>query len=361
MTSPDYLIYAMASGETSQAYAVIRELQKQSIKSLFVLGKPIGDTFLGADKDLSVKLAPTTNELKNIVEREKPKKIVFFNSKSFRREIDFIFHKPSFLEGIPCSTLDSNWLFENSQLYPSIRWADQYYVNFPKALFQKGLKENGGYFSIMPSVQAKIQPVGFIPSYQRIEKEEIETIRGTLGITPEQKLIFCYFSGYGATARYWVFQNLIAALDILNDPTIRVVYSGDISTIPPELLERPYLLSQKDFTIDGFFKILSASNLIFQHQGLATMAQGIAAQVPIIANVASYPDEEMPYLHRGEIEPFEKLGLCRMHERDTSITAIAETIKKCLYDTQTISEILNSQIDLYSSGEKTLIHALEQF
>lgn len=360
MPSYDYLIYAMASGETSQAYAVIKQMQKRLLTSVLAIGKPIGEHFFGDHtSDIPYEYAPTTKELKILVEKYHPKKMLFFNSKSFRRESDFIINKPLFLKQIPCFTLDSNWLFENSQIYPSIRWADKNFVNFPPELFEMGLKKKGGYFAIDEHVLARIHPIGFIPSYQKISPEERTQIRAKLGVMAEQKLIFCYFSGFGAQARTWVFENLIKSLDILNNPQIKVVYAGDTSLLDSSLLSRPYLINAKGLDINNFYKTLSASDLIFQHQGLATMAQGIAAQIPIIANVSFYKDEELPYLHKGEIEPFEKLGLCRLFEKTTSIDLIIQAIKTLLFDKPTIDMMNNSQKRLSSIGEEVLINEVE--
>lgn len=358
--SYDYLIYAMASGETSQAYAVLKELQKRSLTFIFAIGKPIGENFFGKEHAIPYEFAPTTKELKQLVEKYNPRNIIFFNSKSFRRELEFIKTKPTYLQDIPCYTLDSNWLFENSKTYPSLLWAEKNFVNFPQSLFEKGLKENGGYFSIAPTALQKIHPVGFIPSYKKISSEQHKTIRDSFGLTGEQKLIFCYFSGYGAAARYWVLENLIHALDLLNDKQIKVIYSGEPSLVNTQLLSRPYLIHEKNVTVDRFYQLLSSSDLIFQHQGLATMAQGIAAQIPIIANIDIYPQEEMPELHLGELQPFEKLGLCRLYQKNSPIQEIAQAIQTYLYSKPDIATMKDNHQKLYSGGEESLITHIQQ-
>lgn len=361
MTNPDYLIFAMASGETSQAYSIAKYFISKGKKIDFVIGTEANKLYF-SDHTIPFPYTVIT-QVKDFLEyanKIRPKHILFCNSKSFKHDRWFLELKPKQFEGVKISTLDSNWLFNSSSIrFPYINWANRYFINFPKKLFDLGLKKNGGYFQISNEMLKKIQPVGFIPYYKKIPFEERMLIRKKLNITEEEKLIFCYFSGFGAAVRSWVLDNLVKALEKINNKTIKVLAIGDLSNIKTSYLKKSYLIHYTINSLDDFYRIISSTDLIFQHQGLATLAQGLAANIPIIANVSIYEADEFPGLHPGEINPFKKLGLCEMFYKHSPIDTIANSIKSLLFDSNCRDVMMQNQSNLLSNGEESLFNEME--
>lgn len=357
-------IFARGSGETGHAYAVAKYFLKKNIKVKILLQQEVNLSFfnnLNIKKEINISITPTLKKLSFLINKEKPAKVILCNSKSFiRNNPNFIFKSP--WPKIPTYTLDSNWLFEQSPPpWRHIYWAKKYFITLPETIFNKGLKENGGHFNIPKEILKKIIPVGLIPSYDKLNKNRILKVRKKLNIKENEKLIFCYFSGCGAAGKFWVLENLIKSLKHLANSKIK------IKVIAVGLLEKnnnlpnlPFLhyIPPQKLNFETFFEILASSDLVFQHQGLTTISQAISSQVPIIANVSLKSSPSYFALHRYEVEPFVRLGLCRLMYKTTSIKIIQKNIFELLMNKQKREEMIENQKKVYQKGEEELFKIL---
>lgn len=363
MKKQKIIIFAMGSGETSHAYAIGKYLSLKNYSVFLTIKKQDNANFVSDQKlqfPLFITKAP--EDLKKLANNIKPNIIIFCNSKSFRKEKSFIFAEKSPFKGIITITVDSNWLFDSkSKNYPFIQWADKYLVNLPEAVFKNGLKENGGYFNIQKSILKNITPIGFIPSYNKISEGKIDQARKSLGIAKNEKLIFCYFSGVGATNRSWIVYNLISALKkIKNANRIKVLLVGDYTHLNMKIIDSyGWFIKYSLHDIENFYTLLSSSDLVFQHQGLATLAQAISAQIPVIANVRIYKGEEFPGLHPAEVLPFSKLGLCKMFYKSSRKIDISKSINDLLFDEEKIKKMRFVQKDYFEKGEENLYRIIK--
>lgn len=355
-----YLLFAMssASGETSQAYATASYLHKNGYPVTLLLIKEITkDLFSESKSTFPVRMISTVESLKRYVEEYDPHVLVLFNSKSFSHDPTFWNAPSSVFPTRLVVTVDSNWLFlPTSKVYPYIRWVDRYYINLPLAVFQAGFLEHGGMFDIPKSISPRLEAIGCIPSYLPLSPAERISIRASIGVSNEEKLIFCYISGFGAGSRSWVFDNLLHAVDELQQPNIKIVVFGDVTKVDLDTLQRKNIILPPQTNMDEFYAILAASDLVFQHQGLATLEQAISARVPAIANVMTYPEDEYPNLHIGELQPFAHTGVCVLHTKTTPISKIAASISTYLFDTKAIDEMKENQKQQWSDGEAELVN-----
>jgi len=362
MTAQRYLLFAMASGETSQAYAIASHLHGQGKIVTLILKKDVTRGFFAdSAPPFPVRMAGTIDLLKQYVEEYKPEVIILCNSKAFCDDPAFWNASSSLFPKQLVVSVDSNWLFlPTSRMYPYNRWMDRYYVNLPPSVFKEGLLERGGTFDIPKSIADRLEPVGCIPAYLPISKEEKKTVRESFGLYKNEKLIFCYVSGFGAGSRSWVFDNLLHAIDELQEPNVRILIFGDVTKIDMDSLKRPDIILPPKTNMDAFYAALASSDLVFQHQGLATLEQALSARVPTIANVTIYPEDEYPELHIGEVKPFAHVGACILHTKTTPISKIAASIHTYLFDEVAIATMKQCQELQWSNGEEELMKRIEK-
>jgi hypothetical protein len=237
-------------GETGQARALAKFLSKKGGKILFCLHQERNLFFLKDDKEFKVFLTPEPKNLKKILENEKPDFLFLFNSKmwddDFKKKCPF--KKPKFV-----FCFDSNWLFNNKKYpqYKFVKWADKYFILFPERIFRLGLKEFGGNFEIEKGIKEKLIPIGFIPSYLPTTKEKKERIRKELGVRKEEKLIFSYFSGFGAGYRSWALENFVKVMNSLikKGRKIKAVYIG-----PKIGIQKEWLIEKRGFRQKNILK-----------------------------------------------------------------------------------------------------------
>lgn len=357
-------IFARGPGESSHAYAVTKYFLKKNIKVKVCLQQKVNLSFfnnINIKKKIDVSITPTLKKLSSLINKEKPDKVILCSSKSFIHDNqNFIFESP--WPKISTYTLDSNWLFEQSPL-PSkyIRWAKKYFISMPETIFKKGLKKNGGHFNIPKETLKKIICVGLIPSYNKLNKNRILKIRKNLHTKENEKLIFCYFSGRGAGEKFWVLEKLIkASKQIFNSKIkIKVIAVGQLEKNNHlSNSSMIHYINPSKLNFETFYEILASSDLIFQHQGLATLSQAISAQVPVIANVCL--KSTLPYfaLHRYEVEPFARLGVCLLFHKTTSIKIVQKNIFDLLFNKQKKEEMIENQKKVYQKGEKKLFEVL---
>jgi len=340
-------------GETGQARALAKFLSKKGGEILFCLHQERNLFFLKDDKEFKIFLTPTPKDLKKVVEKEKPDFLFLFNSKmwddKFKKKCPF--KKPKFV-----FCFDSNWLF-NDEKYPQykfVKWANRYFILFPQKIFELGLKEFGGNFEIEEKMKRKLIPIGFIPSYSLLPEEKKKEIKKELGI--KGKLIFSYFSGFGAGYRSFALENFVKALERLvkRKKEIRAIYIG------PRLgIRKDWLIEKEGVSAKKYFEILASSDLVFMHQGMVTLAQAISCQIPVICNV-SILKTELPKLHFWEVLPFKKVGVCEMFSKTTKIEKIVKRIEELLFNKKEIEKMKKRQKEIFEKGEEKFSKELEK-
>lgn len=358
------LITAIGPGETSQAYAVAKYCSRQGHTVTLSLVKEINTTFLSHKKTVKTVLTENPESLIKLTREFKPDAILFCNSKIFHRIDSFRLHSP--FPSLPVFTLDSNWLFDDTSVkYSFIPWANEYFVNLPKRVFEQGLKENGGYFHINETYKKRIKVVGLVPSYERLSNKVKQKTRQELGIKNDEKLIFCYFSGFGSDSKEWVLFNLIRSIKVLNKKhtdKIKVVWIGTTSD-PNKTVSYPWLSSLKQTTIDTetFYRYLSAADLVFQHQGLGTLAQAISANIPVIANVSIQHKKEKAAIHPAEVGPFAKLKICTMLYKSSDTQTINKRVETLLFDKDARQDMQHAQQKNYAQGEQNILESISTY
>ena len=355
-----FLFVCRGPGETGQGRALAKFLAKEKAKIIFCLKKEENIEFLSEDKEFKIFLTKEPKDLKIVVEREKPEFLLFFNSKIWGGEF---LKKPPFSLPKFVFCFDSNWLF-NSKKYPDydyLKWAQKYFILFPKEIFELGLKEFGGNFEIEKEVKEKIFPIGFIPSYRPPTELQRKKIKEKLKLKPDEKLIFAYFSGWGAGYRIWAFENFVRAMEkvVKKRKKIKAIYVGPTEGLNLKKFHKEWLIFLGKISAKEYFLTLGSSDLVFMHQGMVTLAQAIGAKVPVICNV-SLSKEKLPKIHFWELFSFKKLGLCEVFTKTANVEKIAQKIEDFLYNKKEREKTVNTQKKFFQEGEKNFLKELQK-
>lgn len=356
-----YLFFTIGPGETSQARALAKYISRRDGEIIFSLQQRVNLFFVAKDKEFKVFVTETPLKLKGLIEKKKPDVLLFFNSKGWSNYKGFI-KKPPFQKPSISLAVDSNWLF-NNKIYKKLRfseWMDKYLITMPQKIFRLGLKENGGNFKIPPEDLKKIIPIGFLPSFKKVNLKK--QLKLKYKIKKSEKLIFAYLSGYGAEHKTWVFDNLVDSVDrlIKGGKKIRVIYVGPKKSLNPEKTKRKWLIFKEKLPAEEFSLTLASSDLIFQHQGLATLSQGISAQIPIIANATRYKKSSLPNIHFWEVRPFERAGVCFLLSKSSSIKKISKKIEELLYNPEVRKKMQKNQKAVLEKGEERSFQVIKE-
>ncbi len=357
-----YLFVARGPGEAGQARAVAKFISQKGGQILFACQQENNLSWLANDKEFKVFVTETPEKLIQAVNNEKPEVVLIFNSKMWGRQEGFSEKNPfNYSPLVFC--IDSNWLF-NEKKYPYfyIKWAQKYLILFPRNIFELGLKQNGGDFVISSDIQDRVIPVGFVPSYLKPSAQQIKKIRDKYGILPGEKFIFSYFSGLGAGHRIFAFNNLVSAIDSLikKGRKIKVLYIGPTDDLDQKKLKKSWLATVNELPSDSYFLTLASSDLVFQHQGMVSLAQAISAQVPVICNIRFSKEERLPRIHLWEVGPFERAKACKMFFKSTPIKEIGKSIEKFLYDRKAIKKMKNIQKNILKNGEEEIFDIISK-
>lgn len=346
------LIICMGPGETSQGVAFGKYASSQGCAVDYIFLLEENRHFL-AGSSSKLEITNDSNYIKSKIDKKDYDCVVLCNSKIFNKDKIFQSIPPS-NKPFACS-IDSNWLFNAPEVFPFVKWLDQIYINIPEAVYNFGLKKNGGDYIIPQEVKEKITPVGLIPSYQPISQKEKLNIRQKLGIAEDQKFIFSYI-GSGITLRNELFLHYIEIFDLLwheQKDKFKVVFlSGDEP-------KKPWIiLIGGKASADEFSKMLSSSDLVFQHQGFGTLEQAISSHIPVIANVKHLAHTKAE-IHSWvwEVKPFEKAGLCKMHLYSDSVIKVNKSLQQLLF-TKDREIMIDNQVKHYSQGEKIMLNKI---
>ena len=358
-----FLFVARGPGETGQARGLAKYIFNHGGRIFFALHQKINYSFLKKDVGFSVSLTKNPEALRRMVRKVNPDVILLFNSKMWGSYKEEFFVIPPSARAINVC-VDSNWLF-NIKKYPFyhfIPWADKYFINIHCEIFRLGLKAHGGNFVIQQSMRDKIEPVGFIPTLKAPKIKERLAIRRKYRVKTNEKLIFSYFSGFGAGHRAWAFSNLISAIDSLTKKgyRIKVLYVGQTKDVDQEKIKRDWLFIEKELDGDNYYTTLSSSDLVFQHQGLVTLTQAISARVPVICNVSRLSNERLSKIHFWEVAPFARSGVCKMLRKSDTVGEVARTIEKLLYDSKEIARMKKTQRKYYTPGEPLVYEVIKK-
>ncbi len=350
----------MGAGETGQAVSLANYFVQNGEKVVFCLVQKVNLPFLRG-KPFSVYHTPFPEDLKKIIISENPEAVLYFNSKIWKNNGKFQTKRIS--SSCRHVTVDSNWLF-NEKGYPDFRyisWADRYFVNMPKSVFLLGLRRNGGGFSVPDNTLERIEATGMIPFYKKISQKKKKDIRKKLNVKEDEKLIFSYFGGFGAGHRVWAFQKLISSLKEIQKRTkIKLVYSGLKENLNDKYFLNDWIIHKENMPSEEFFETLSSSDLVFQHQGLATLAQAICANIPVIANVGTIPGWSIPRIHIYEVEPFQKEGLCLMQKKSDLVTQSIKNISMLLFNQREREKMISCQKKHSQRGELYIYKKLKK-
>lgn len=358
-----FLFIAMGPGESVQGVGLAKYAIDKGDDIIFITRAKVNYDFVKNQiKNAKILLVETAEYLKKIFDQEKPDVLVLCNSKIARYYDGFFMKFPS--DKIVSVSLDSNWLFDkDGGWYSCADWLDKYFVIFPEKIFNFGLKKYGGNYDIPPEIAKRIETVGFIPFFKKPSLKTRLEMRKKYGIKKNQKLIFSYFSGYGATHRGWAFDNLEKSIDILTQKGLdaKVIYIGAKNDLGAETLKKNWLIVEEKMNIKDFYLALASSDLVFQHQGLGTLSQAFSANIPVITNVMDLSDEvRAKHAHAWELAPFAKLGMSDMLYRSTPIGEISRNIEKLLCDKEEIKKMKSFQKKYYFAGEPNAYKTIKQ-
>lgn len=352
-------IAAMGPGEISQGIAFARYALAKECTVFFAVLRKSNLPFLPAPHAHFRRVLTVTPQILNKRIREAgPDALVLCNSKILSWDNYFIKNPP--IPKPPTASIDSNWLFFKTSPYPALPWVDRYYINLPKKVFNLGLKERGGHYHIDQKLLNKIKVVGLIPSYRKISLQKRKAVRKKLGLKQGEKLIFFYAS-VGGLMKPEVLERLAHSVEKLRaqDRLIKAVHVGDATFLKQNKIKNGWFFSLGSVTTDKFYEILASSDLVFQHQGLGTLAQAISAEVPVIANVCDLDKEKSPYhAHAWEVEPFMRAGACAMFYFGDPVGKIVKKMDVLLYNKDVRKRMQKKQASLYSRGETALFEDL---
>ncbi len=349
-----FFIYGMGPGETAQGAGLARHALAAGHQVTMAVRVPQTLAFLdtlACPKTVLRHSAAVRAE----IEQGGYDVVVFCNSKAFGEDPDFQNTPPS-PRPFTCS-LDSNWLFNHPTWYPHIQWLDSIFLTFPHRIFQYGLREGGGHYEIPAPLHAKIEPVGFIPSRAPLDPATRAGIRHDLGLRDHHRLIFSYF-GRGATYQRRFFPRYVEIMDACYracEGTLRVIHFGD------EQPQAPWVLcAEDDLDRSRFYTWLAASDLVFQHHGLSTLMQAVAAQTPVIANIHR-PRPGCRHAHAWELGPFEKAGVCALHFFDEPLDRLVDSMRGLLFPSPRRTAMIEAQQRHFVAGEGQALKAILDF
>lgn len=356
-----YLFASMGPGETGQARALAKYIAKNGGEIFFCVRGKKSASLLSEDRRFKVSITKTPEKFKKIMEKTRPDIVLFFNSKMWGNFKGFS-ENPPFKKPPLTVCVDSNWLFDEKRYstFRFIKWADKYFVLFPKKIFELGLKKNGGNFIIPKDILKRIIPVGFIPSYKKPAREKILKTRKKYKIQKEEKFIFSYFSSPEAGHRVFAFNNFIDATDRLvkKRKKIKALYVGPTEDLDSNRLKKSWLIKRRELSVSEYFLTLASSDLVFQHQGMVTLAQAISAQVPVICNVHNLKGFSILRLHFWEVGPSVRAGVCEMFSKSSSIKEISEKVEELLYNPKSRQRMQKKQRLMLEEGEKKAFEIL---
>jgi hypothetical protein len=210
-------------------------------------------------------------------------------------------------------------------------------------------------------MRSRIEPIGFIPSYQKPDELVKGRIRQALSIQPHEKLIFCYVSGHGAGTRNFVLDMLVPVVHRLREKgrAIKVFVTGNLGLLKKRSsYQVDWLLLPRQAVIEDFYAHVASVDLVFMHHGLATIAQAISAQVPVVANIALRPIDFSLQSEVGEIIPLHQAGLCELLYSHFDLCKVQDTVESLLYDDPKIRKMQQMQKKYYSNGEQHLYRSI---
>ncbi len=359
------LVAGMGPGEISQAMAFVRHaVSVGSNVSLVIFNPAYASIANFTDDNFSLLISDRkVDAFDQVVKSERPDVLVLCNSKMDFPDSDESYFKESPWPWLATISIDSNWLFIRNNPAKTLQWPSAYCINIPEPVFQLGLTKNGGHYDIPKETLGKIKLVGLIPSYERVDDSLIKSTREKLNIQSDEKLVFVYSTSTTMLSenRSTLTRKGIDAVGILRDQghKIKIV---NVGPMPDDVLcaNNDWHTNVGEVSTEEFHTLLSSADLVFQHQGLGTLEQAIASNVPVLSNVRDMKDEESPYhAHAWEVLPFVSCGAASMLYFSDSLEKTAAEIASLLYDADKSDFMRRSQSALYVRGEAGVMTVID--
>ena len=163
------------------------------------------------------------------------------------------------------ASLEYTWLMWAQGRPRSIEPVSRSWVFLPNALFERGLREPGGIFSISSPVRERLLPVGWPePAPQ---------------VAPADEVLLYLGQRVPGESFAWA-QALAPAIErvAIERPDLRWRYVGDRAVALPGLVERVPWLEPGTFR-----EAVARAALVVCHHGMATIATAAAAGTPVVA------------------------------------------------------------------------------
>lgn len=340
-------------GEYAQATAVASLLQTKGEEILFISSNPFLKEVITNDGFL-IDLVADDDSVKNVISNLVANILFLCNSHTTAR---YELSRPPHIK-LVCS-LDSNWLFNNQIYHGSFStydWIDICYVLFPKRMYEKNLKENGGYFDIDPFFKSKIYTPGFLPVGIKVTENERQEMKKKLGIQHDQKLIICYFGTSYFLPQH--FRDLsTSAYQVIYD-LISNIYSEGLKPHIVNLSTESEIYLKKNKTKE-YNEMIACADLFIMHHGYGTIPKLLHNQIPVI-NFTQMP-EDKHIISYYELKPLIDAGAIEHFFFETYNKSILQIkIENLLQNPDEIKKMQNNQLRIFENGETNLINHLYQ-
>ncbi len=342
-------------GEYAQAESVASFFKKRGIKTFFIAAsKKIAN--LARNEGFKSFFSPKTQKTHQLIRKLKPNVVFLDNSKTvYMYPQSIMKYPPKTNEKFFYCSLDSNWLFHPKTNYPPFPWLNRVYLTMPEKIFRLGLQKYGGHYQIDEIWSKKIFCPGFIPKGEKFNKKEIKKLRKTLRIQSKEKAIFFYLGIQEERLFSQFTPRLIKALENLQKRGVcaKVFYKGNKKHSC--LIHLP-----KSLTSFEFNAFMAMADLIIQHHGWGTLTKVLHQNVPLLS-LAPVPSKKLPfYTHREyyEIEPLQKLGLCKIVSPQIRISQLEKLILSLALETSQRKKMKSLQKKYFEAGEKNLLSDL---
>lgn len=339
-----FLVVNNGLGELAISLSFANFLRTKSHEIKFFVGQ--NEKKVLSSTTISYEVVGDNAILQNKVDQYSPDVLILSNSKTTYRWFKTRPHAPKLIISI-----DANWLFSFTGEHRVHSWIDLYSVTFPREIFNLGLKEYGGHYSILPEIKEKIIAPGFIPTSKKLNRFEKTRYRKILGVNSD-KVIVGYFGRF-VTYREFLLERVLRAVEkIDNSERIKFIFIGEKPK--KDYLRKSWFNWKQWLSNEDFENTIGAADLLISHHGMGTISKAVRNSVPVLSFIPKPIANKQVTSEFLEIEPFVKLDLVKHAYYDDLMEKISKSISDLLFNQSTIRQIRVNQKKIFRPGERIL-------